>query len=143
MTSVLLVLVLLATAAIVAAGIVFTVRAFRAVDRPPVDEKPRPRHARINPHDAATTAQLKRYFEGKACAACNRPIPPVHAPRPGLLNSTTHEAIAWDDIPVGNLSATLDSHMPICPNCLITETFRRQYPELIVDRHRTIENPSH
>lgn len=141
MSSVLLVLVLLATAGIVGAGIYLTFRAFRAVDRPPVD--PKPKHAKINPHDAATTAQLKRYFEGKPCAACSRPIPPVHAPRPGLLNTDTHVAIPWDDIPVANLSATLESHVPICSNCLIFETFRREYPELVVDRHRSLENPSH
>jgi hypothetical protein len=142
MTAVLLVIVLLATVAVVCAGIFFTLRGFRAANRPPVEVKPA--HAKSNPHDAATTAQLKHFFEGKPCAACSRPIPPVHAfeLRPGLLNAT-HEAIAWDDIPAANLSATLESHVPICSNCLLIETFRRRHPELVVDRHRTIENPLH
>lgn len=143
MTEVLLVVVLLATAAVVGIGIFFTLRAFRAENRPPVQVKPT--HAKSNPHDAATTAQLKHFFEGKQCAACIRPIPPMHAGdlRPGLLNANTHEAIAWDDIPAANLSTTLESHVAICSNCLMIETFRRQHPELVVDRHRTIENPSH
>jgi hypothetical protein len=143
MTVVLLVIVLLATAAVVCAGIFFTLRGFRAVDRPPVDVKPR--HAKGNRHDAATTAQLKHFFEGKQCAACNRPIPPVHAGelRPGLRNANTHEAVAWDDIPAANLSTTLETHVPICSNCVIIETLRRQQPELVVDRHRTVEYPSH
>jgi hypothetical protein len=143
MTDALLVIVLLATAAVVAIGIYFTLRAFRADNRTPVEVKPRP--AKSNPHDAATTAELKHFFEGKQCAACSRPIPPVHAGelRPGLLNTDTHEAIAWDNIPSANLSSTLERHVPICSNCLIMETFRRQHPELVVDRHRIIENPSH
>jgi hypothetical protein len=131
MSAVLLVIVLVATTTVVCAGIYFTLRGFRAVDRPPVEVRPR--------HDAATTAQLKHFFEGKQCAACSRPIPPVHAGemRPGLLNANPHEAIAWDDILAANLSTTLASHVPICSNCLISETFRRQHPELVVDRHRT------
>jgi hypothetical protein len=143
MTTLVLVIVLLATAAVVCAGIFFTLKAFRALDRAPVEVKPR--QARGNPHDAATTAQLKHFFEGKSCAACGRPIPPVHAGelRPGLLNPNTHDAIAWADIPATDLSATLQSHSTICSNCLTLETLRRQHPELVVDRHRTIENLSH
>ena len=135
MTPVLLDIVLLATTVLIGAGVYFTFRWFRLANRPPVEVKPR--HAKVHPHDAATIAQLKHFFEGRQCAACSRPIPPVHAGelRPGLLNANTHEAIAWDDIPEANLSTTLGSHVPICSNCLIAETFRRQYPELVVDRH--------
>ncbi|OFW11832.1 MAG: hypothetical protein A3H96_27295 [Acidobacteria bacterium RIFCSPLOWO2_02_FULL_67_36] len=137
-----LVIALLGTAAVVGAGMFFTFRGFRAANRPPVEVKPA--HAKNNPHDAAMTAELKHFFEGKQCSACSRPIPPVHAfeLRPGLLNADTREAIAWVEIPAANLSTTLESHVPICSNCLVIETFRRQHPDLVVDRHRTIENPS-
>ncbi len=142
MTAVFLVIVLLVTAAVVCAGIVFTLRGFRAENRPPVEVKVK--RAKSNPHDAAATAQLKHYFEGRTCASCNRTIPPVNAGElhPGLLNTKTHEAIEWADIPVSNLPATLANHVPICSNCVMLETLRHQHPELIVDRHRTIENPS-
>jgi hypothetical protein len=143
MSDVFLVVVLLATAAVVGAGIYFTLRAFRAADRPPVDAQAA--RAKNNRHDPAMTAQLKHFFEGKQCAACRRPVPPVHVGelRPGLLNTNSHEAIAWNDIPAANLSATLESHVPICSNCLIIETLRRQHPELVVDHHSPIEYPSH
>lgn len=138
MSGALLVVVVAATAAIVGSTF-FTLRWFRAATRPPVDVKPG--HAKSNPHDAATTAQLKHFFEGKVCAACSRPIQPVHLGdlRPGLRNTRTLEEIAWDDIPAADLSATLESHAPICSHCLIVETFRRQHPELVVDRHRVME----
>ena len=142
MTTVVLVIVLLATAVVVCTGIVVTLRAFRAANGMPVEAKPR--NPWSNPHDATTTAALKHYFEGKQCADCGRTIPPVHVGElhPGLLDTNTHEAIAWDEISAANLSATLGSHVPICSNCVTIETFRRQHPELVVDRHRTIENPS-
>jgi hypothetical protein len=143
MTDVLLVVVLLGTAAVIGVGVFLTLRAFRAENGPPVEVKPR--YSKSNPHDAATTAQLKHFFEGKPCSACSRPIPAVHAGelRPGLVNSSTHQSVAWADIPSANLSTTLQSHVPICSNCLVIETLRRQHPELVVDRHRPIENPSH
>lgn len=141
MTELLPAIVLLGTAVVVGAGILFTYRGFRAANRPPVEVKPS--RAKSNPHDAATTAQLKHFFEGKECAACSRPIV-MHLGemRPGLLNNTTHEAIAWNEIPAVNLSTTLESHVPICSNCVVIETFRAQQPELVVDRHRTMEYPS-
>jgi hypothetical protein len=143
MTTVVLVIVLLATAVVVCLGIVFTLRAFRAGDRPPVERMPR--QVRGNPHDPAATAELKHFFEGKSCASCNRPIPPVQAGqmRPGLVDPNTHQTMAWNQIPTANLAATLRSHQAICSNCLTLETFRQQHPELVVDRHRTIESPSH
>ena len=142
MSAVLLVVVL-AVAAAICVGIYFTLRGFRELDHPHVDVKPR--YAKHNPHDPAMTAQLKHFFEGKQCAVCTRPIPPVHAGgmRPGLLNPNTHEATPWDAIPAANLSATLERHAAICSNCLVLERFRKEHPDLVVDRHRTIENASH
>jgi hypothetical protein len=148
MIAVLLVIALLTTVALVGAGIFFTIRGFRTLNRPPVVVKPE--------HDSATTAHLKHFFEGKQCAACSLPISLAHDDelRPGLLNANTHEAIAWDYIPAANLSTTLESHVPICPNCLVVETAIGRFatawgnvpptaPDLVVDRPRTIENPSH
>jgi hypothetical protein len=128
-------IVLLVTSVLVGVGCYLTLRAFRSVDRPPAPVKPR--HVKSNPHDAAMTATLKQFFEGKPCVSCGRPIPPVHAGemRPGLLNTRTHVEIAWADIPAENLSETLDSHAAICSGCLVSESFRRRYPELVIDRH--------
>jgi hypothetical protein len=143
MTALLLGIVLLAVTALVGIGLYLTFRGFRSVDRPPAPAKP-PNYA-SNPHDAAMTAQLRQYFEGKACGSCGRDIPPVHAGemRPGLLNTSTHEEMAWADIPSANLSATLEAHVPICSNCLVSESFRRQHPELVLDRRRPLESQGH
>lgn len=137
MDTVLLVIVLLTTGVVVGAGIYFTFRGFRAVDHPRVEVKPR--------HAKDTIAQLKHFFDGKQCSCCGRSIPAVHVgePRPGLRNVKTHEAVGWDDIPAADLSAALESHEPLCSDCVVTETFRRQHPELVVERSRPIENLLH
>jgi hypothetical protein len=143
MDAVVLVIALLAFGAVVSGGMYFTFRGFRAANRQPVEAKPSP--ALSNGRDAATLAQLKRFFEGKQCAACSRPIPPVHAyeVRPGLLHTKTRETIPWDDIPTADLSTTLASHEAICSDCAVAETFRRQHPDLVVDRRRPVGHPTH
>jgi hypothetical protein len=139
MSALLLVLVVVVTVAAVFAGLYLTFGAFRALDHPPVAVKPP--NLRSNPHDATTTAQLSHFFEGKTCAACGRSIQPMHAGdlRPGLVNVTTHEAVAWHQIPSMNLSTTLESHAPICSNCVVLATFRQQHPDMVVERHRSLE----
>jgi hypothetical protein len=47
--------------------------------------------------------------------------------------------LAWEEIPAQHPAAIFHSHVPICSNCQIVETFRRQHPDLIVDRHRAVE----
>src|SRR5262245_27207146 len=96
--------VIIVTTAAVCAGIVFTVRAFKASATPATspDRGGNNTESRqgIGPHDRATTELLKRYFEGKECAICKRPIPPVRTGlKPGLVNPATHEAYSWDAIP--------------------------------------------
>lgn len=141
MSAAVLVVVLVAAGLAILGGTVFSLRYFTTADRAPADPKPNP--TKLAPHDAATTAQLRRFFDGKVCASCNRPIPPLQLGdlRPGLLNTDTQETIAWDDIPPADLSRTLETHVPICSHCLVAESFRRAHPELVVDRHRTVQYP--
>ena len=119
--------VVIVTAAVVCAGIAFTVWRFKA------------RKA----HDHATNELLKRFFDGKACAICKRPIPPVHRMelKPGLYNPATHETHSWDEIPDVNLSALLETQLPVCSECEVAESFRHRFPGLVVDRDRSLQEP--
>jgi hypothetical protein len=92
----------------------------------------------IAPEETRAVSMLRRWYAGKSCAICHRAIPPVKPgeQRPGLLNvaSPTHPTLSWDEIPAEHLPAVLDSHLPVCASCLVSETFRRQFPDLVVDR---------
>jgi hypothetical protein len=81
---------------------------------------------------------LRQWYVGRECAVCRREIGPVHItePRPGLLNvaSPGREILSWDDIPADHLEAVLDSHLPVCPSCNFAESFRREFPERVIDR---------
>jgi len=120
------VVAILAVAAAVVAGIVFTFRAFQAKEG----------------HDQATTELLKRFFNGKACAICKQPIPPVHRMglKPGLLNPATHETHSWNQIPIVDLPTAIETHLPLCSACEVAESFRQRFPDRVVDRDQSSQD---
>jgi hypothetical protein len=121
--------VIIATAAAVCVGVAFTVWKFKADPR----------------HDHAATELLRRFFDGKACAICTRPIAPVHVHgpgmKPGLLNPETRQVVSWKDIPDVDLAAALETHKPICASCEVTESFRQRFPDRFVDSSQSSVPP--
>ncbi len=98
---------------------------------------------RVAPEDTRVLTMLKRWYAGKSCAICKRAIAPLHRmdPKPGLLNVASHEVLTWDDVPAEQLPAMLQSHLPVCVNCQVAETFRRQFPDLALDRPEHRDRP--
>lgn len=76
------------------------------------------------------------FFEGQRCTICGNRIDPINsaALQPGLLDIVTHEASAWDEIPGQDLPAAFHARKPICANCTLAESFRRRFPDRVVDR---------
>ncbi len=140
----LVVIIVVATAAAVAVGIAFTIRGFKASDRAAdADRNSQPAadngHAAISRHDTATNDLLRRFFDGKSCAICKRPIPPVHRTglKPGLYNPSTHETHSWDQIPNVNVASMLERELPVCSSCQVAESFRQRFPDRVLDRDRS------
>ena len=143
----LLVIIVIGTAAAVSAGIVFTIRGFKASDaratgtETDTHHPAEGSHAQISRHDHAAIELLKRFFDGKSCAICKRPIPPVHRTglKPGLFNPATHETHSWNEIPDVNLSTALQTQLPVCSSCQVAESFRQRFPDRVVDRDRSVQ----
>jgi hypothetical protein len=95
----------------------------------------------VSPEDTLATNILKRWYEGRECAICRQPIGHVHTsePRPGLLNIASRQILAWSDIPTEQVPAALESHLPVCANCALAESFRRQFPDRVTDRADTAQ----
>lgn len=138
------VVVVVGSALALVAGTIYTLRWFMTSDTRETaaqnGHRPADTHHAIAPHDQATTQLLRRFFDGKDCAICKRAIPPVHRTglKPGLMDLANHEAWTWDEIPNENLSETLDRQSPICSTCLVAESFRQRFPEMVVDRERRV-----
>ena len=87
------------------------------------------------PQDCLVRTILAQWYAGKRCVLCRRNFGEIHWHdyKPALLGADgiTRE---WTEIPPESLPEVLATHRPACWNCHIAETFRRQRPDLFIDR---------
>src|ERR1700675_2309059 len=78
------------------------------------------------------------WYVGKDCAFCHKPIPPVDWPghQPALMDPNGR-TVQWHEVPPEQLPEVLAHFRPVCWNCHVTETFRREHPEMVVERPKT------
>jgi hypothetical protein len=88
-----------------------------------------------DPSGCSVWGIAQQWYRGKACAYCRTPIEKIHwhDHRPALL-SPEKKTVQWSEIPDEKLPEVFETHLPVCWSCHIAETFRREHPELIVDR---------
>jgi hypothetical protein len=95
------------------------------------------RELRNAPEDCLVRNILVRWYAGKECAICGKPIGDIVAAgaKPALLtkDKVTRE---WSETPPELLREILASAQPVCFSCHTASTFARQHPELIVNRAR-------
>jgi hypothetical protein len=78
---------------------------------------------------------VDEWYEGKSCVYCQKPFVEMHwHDRPPALLSPDHIAKQWNEVPPEQLPTIFETHLPICWNCYIAETYRRQNPERVVNR---------
>ena len=87
-------------------------------------------------HETQPSTIAAYLFEGQRCAICGLAIDPVDtaALPPGLFNPVTHDVVAWNEVPPERLRKEFKTHRALCANCTLTESFRRRFPDRVVDR---------
>ncbi|MFQ5722846.1 MAG: hypothetical protein ACE5G6_00025 [Terriglobia bacterium] len=78
---------------------------------------------------------LTQWYQGKSCAFCGRPFTEIHwhDHKPALL-APAGEILDWSRLQPEEIPATLATHQPVCWNCDIAESLRREHPDLVVNR---------
>jgi hypothetical protein len=76
------------------------------------------------------------WYAGKTCVICGKAVDTTeqwvgHVP---ALLGTDKKTLYWDKIAPETLPDVFQTHSPVCWSCHIAETFRRDHPELVVDR---------
>jgi hypothetical protein len=86
------------------------------------------------PADCLVRSVVTKWYAGKNCAVCNRPLGEIDwlEREPGLLGGSGR-ARAWSDVPPEQLPEALAHERPICFDCSVAATFRREHPELVLD----------
>lgn len=95
------------------------------------------REVENSPEDCLVRNILVRWYAGKKCALCGKPIGAIGAAeaKPGLLTAD-RVTKDWGEIAPECLGETLERARPVCCSCHAATSFARLHPELITDRSR-------
>ncbi len=93
------------------------------------------RQIELAPEDCLVRTIVTRWYEGKKCAICGRLIQEVEwmGHKPTLLDSE-RRTVHWDAVAAERLPEYFTTHAPVCWDCHVAETLRREHPELITER---------
>jgi len=84
--------------------------------------------------ESTTRRIVSQWFDKKMCVFCAKPITARSiGHHPALLGpqGTTRE---WPDVPADRLLDALRTDLPVCWDCHVAQTFRREHPEWVTDR---------
>ena len=88
-----------------------------------------------SPHDCLVRSILSRWYAGKRCVYCHHVFGDVHwHDRKPALRGADGVTREWSEFPAETIPEVLQTHEPVCWNCHIAETFRRERPDLFIDR---------
>jgi hypothetical protein len=89
----------------------------------------------LAPDDCLIRSIVDNAYEGKSCVFCGKPFQPPHwlDHWPALLAA---DGVTFEirEVAPERLPEVLATHAPVCWDCHVAETFRRQAPELFIDR---------
>ncbi|HEY2457013.1 MAG TPA: hypothetical protein VGI13_06930 [Candidatus Acidoferrum sp.] len=88
-----------------------------------------------DPAQCLVRNMVSKWYQGKSCAYCQKPFAQIqwHDRQPALL-APDRALVQWNEVPPERLPEMFATHLPVCWNCYIAETFRKQHPERVVDR---------
>ena len=87
------------------------------------------------PEGCLVRYMLANWYVGRLCVYCRKPLAEMNwaEHKPALMTSEL-KTVEWGDVPPETLPQLLLVSLPVCWNCHIAETFRREHPDLVVDR---------
>ena len=74
------------------------------------------------------------WYQGKRCVLCNKDLGSLKWPehKPALLGPD-NRSVEWKDVPPELLPEIFAKFRPLCWDCHVVETFRRERPELVIE----------
>lgn len=88
-----------------------------------------------DPQNCLVWNKVSDWYRNRTCAYCHKLFSELnwHDHKPALL-SPDQETVQWSEVPAERLPELFETHLPVCWSCHIAQTFRRKYPEKVVDR---------
>jgi hypothetical protein len=78
---------------------------------------------------------LAEWYQGRSCVFCGREFHAIHwhDHEPGLV-APQGVILTWDAFRPEDVLNVLATHKPVCWDCRVAESFRREHPELVTER---------
>lgn len=88
-----------------------------------------------DPQNSLVWTKVADWYRGRTCVYCCKPFGEIHwhDHRPALMGPG-RKTVQWSELAPENLPRVFETYKPVCWSCHIAETFRRERPELVVDR---------
>ncbi|MFQ5605220.1 MAG: hypothetical protein ACE5HS_18295 [bacterium] len=88
-----------------------------------------------SPENCLVRVILTNWYQGKSCNYCGKVFEEIqwHDHKPALL-SPDNEFVDWAKMPVEALPELLSTSQPVCWDCNLAETFRREHADLVTER---------
>lgn len=95
-----------------------------------------------SPEDCRVVAIVADWYADKHCAYCARPFGEIHwhDHRPALRDPKGG-TVQWSEVRPEQLPGLFDTCLPVCWDCHIAESFRREHADLVVDRRPPYHSP--
>ena len=89
----------------------------------------------VAPESCLVSGVLMRWYGDKNCVYCRKPFGEIHwvDHRPAL-RTPAGKLVSWNAVGLDELRDVLETHSPVCWDCYIAQTFRRDHPDLVVFR---------
>jgi hypothetical protein len=88
-----------------------------------------------SPEDCLVRTMLTKWYAERSCVVCGKELGQVdwlqHKP---ALRAPNRESVEWNQVPPETVPEVLATCEPVCWDCHIAATFRREHPELVTDR---------
>lgn len=97
-----------------------------------------------SPEDCLLRTIVTRWYEEKDCAVCGKGLGQIdwYDRKPAVMDESGR-ARPWPEVEPESLPQVLATHRPICFDCFVAETFRREHPELVIDNPWAAAQPRH
>jgi len=89
------------------------------------------------PRGTLVTSIVTRWYRDKPCAYCGRRIGDIEGTVVPGLRGFDGELREWREVAPEQLPHMLSESLAVCARCELTESFRREHPELVTDRVET------
>jgi hypothetical protein len=94
------------------------------------------------PEDCLVRSVVTRWYDDKNCVVCGKALGHIdwHERQPAVMDESGR-ARPWADLAPETLPQVFATERPLCFDCYVAETFRREHPELVLDNPWTPAQP--